>query len=186
MMVRTPLEIQYREACSRPSDINEHLPRFVDICAELEAQKIIELGTRGGVSTIGWLYGVKWTGGHVWSVDIDPAPTLEVPYWTFVQGDDLDPRVFARLPSLVDVVFVDTTHAFEDTLAELNTYIYKVRPGGRMVLHDTELAKPFDFVSTKPQPLWPVKRAIEQFVAEQDLTWTNFPNNNGLAVIEVP
>ncbi len=183
----TPLEFQYRQACATPSDINEHLPLMVDLCKELGAQKVIELGTRGGTSTIGWLYGLKWTGGRCWSVDIAPAPTLlHLHHWSFVQGDDLDPKTLAQLPSDADVVFIDTTHAFEDTLAELNVYLYKVRVGGRIVLHDTELRTPFEFRSRLPQPPFPVKCAVEQFCEEQDFKWTNYPNNNGLGVIEVP
>ena len=65
---------QYEEACSTPSDIVEHLPYFVTLCQELRAKKVIELGTRGGVSTIAWLYGLELTAGHLWSVDIQPAP----------------------------------------------------------------------------------------------------------------
>jgi len=181
----TPLEVRYREACNTPSDINEHLPTFVDLCQELNAQNVVELGTRGGVSTIGWLYGLKWTGGHCWSVDIDPAPDLEMKHWTFIQGDDLDPAVFQQLPT-ADIVFIDTTHAFEDTLAELNVYRWKVRPGGKIVLHDTELERPFDFISRLPQPAFPVRCAVEEFCADEDLEWTNYANNNGLGVIDIP
>jgi cephalosporin hydroxylase len=182
----TPLEVRYREACNTPSDINEHLPLFVDLCQELDAKKVIELGTRGGVSTIAWLYGLKWTGGHCWSVDIDEAPDLKLNHWTFIQGDDLDPNTVCQLPDEADVVFIDTTHSFEDTLAELNVYQYKVRPGGRIVLHDTELKSPLEFRSRLPQPDFPVRCAVEQFCDELDWKWTNHPHNNGLGVISVP
>lgn len=182
----TPLEFQYREACNTPSDINEHLPMMVDLCKELGALKVVELGTRGGTSTIAWLYGLKWTGGRCWSVDIAEAPKFQFHHWSFVQGDDLDPEVVKQLPSDADIVFIDTTHAFEDTLAELNVYRHKVRSGGRIVLHDTELRRPYEFVSRLPQPLYPVRVAVEQFCEEEDLKWTNHTNNNGLGVIEIP
>ena len=42
----------YAEQCNTPSDIYLHLPRFVAMVEELDAQHVIELGTRTGVSTI--------------------------------------------------------------------------------------------------------------------------------------
>lgn len=180
----TELSRQFREACKTPSDIYEHLPVFVEICRELEATRVIELGTRGGVSTIAWLYGLKEQDGHLWSVDIDPAPELEFDGWTFIRGDDLDPQVVRALPDSVDVVFIDTSHAYEDTLAELNVYLRKVRPGGRIVLHDSELRRPQELTSR--QPPFPVKVAVEEFCTEETFEWTNLTNNNGLAIISIP
>ena len=174
---------KYHDACRTPSDINEHLTTFVKMCRELDATKVIELGTRGGVSTIAWLYAMEETDGHVWSVDIDPAPDLEHKRWTFIQGDDLDPAVTKQVPESADVVFIDTEHSYEQTLAELNVYSWYVRPGGKIVLHDTELLKPFGL---RHQPPYPVKKAVEDFCREEVLPWKNYPNNNGLAIIDMP
>jgi len=172
----------YLKACTEPSDIYEHLPTFVDLCHQTNASKVIELGTRGGVSTIGWLYGLTFT-GHLWSVDIDPAPMLPFSHWTFIQGDDLDPAVVKQLPDDADIVFIDTSHAYADTVAELNVYRWKVRPGGRIVLHDTELEKPWGL---RGQPPFPVKTAVEEFCADENLEWTNNPRCNGLGIISIP
>jgi len=176
---------QYEEACSTPSDIVEHLPYFVTLCQELQATKVIELGTRGGVSTIAWLYGLELTDGHLWSVDIQPAPehTNAWSRWTFLLGDDLDPDVLGQLPDLADIVFIDTSHWYEQTLAELNLYRAKVRPGGRIVLHDTELPQP---LFGPPLPRYPVKTAVEEFCQQERLTWQNHPNCFGLGVISIP
>jgi hypothetical protein len=59
----TSLTEQYQTVCVTPSDIVDHLPRFVAMVEELDAQHVIELGTRTGVSTIAWLYGLAKTGG---------------------------------------------------------------------------------------------------------------------------
>lgn len=173
---------QYRDACATPSDIYEHLPTFVEICRELDAKKVIELGTRGGVSTIAWLYGMEQTDGHLWSVDIDPKPDLNHERWTFIQSDDLDVDLLRRLP-VADVVFIDTSHDYQQTLAELNVYRWKVRPGGKIILHDTELAHPFGVNRT---PRFPVKTAIEEFCTENWLTWKNHPECFGLGIIDTP
>ena len=178
----TTIISQYEEARRTPSDIYLHLPLFVSLVQALDAKTVIELGTRGGVSTIAWLYGVEATGGHVWSVDIDPAPELQHPQWTFIQGNDLDPTVVRQLPD-AEIVFIDTSHAYQQTMAELNVYRWKVKPGGRIVLHDTELAHPMGV----PQlPRYPVKQAVEDFCFDENLSWQNFPENFGLGVITIP
>lgn len=179
----TELGARYTQLCVEPSDINEHLSTFVQLTRSLHAQKIIELGVRAGVSTVAWLHGLEYTGGHLWSVDISPPPTLPAQHWTFVAGDDLDPNVLAQLPELVDVVFIDTTHFYQQTLNELAAYLPRVRPGGRIVLHDLELASPDEHTR---EPPFPVKKAVSQFCKAMGLCWTQWTNNNGLASIQVP
>lgn len=170
----------YATACVTPSDINEHLTAMVDLVAELDATKVVELGTRGGVSTLAWLHALHGR-GHLWSVDIDPRPDLpQFDHWSFIQGDDCSPFVFTQLPNPVDIVFIDTSHAYQHTVAELALYRWLVRPGGVIVLHDTELYQPGE---VGPQPPFPVKKAVVEFVEAEGLTWRNYENNNGLGVV---
>jgi cephalosporin hydroxylase len=180
--MRRLLTSQYVRACATPSDIYEHLPTFVGLVEELEATTVIELGTRGGVSTVAWLYGLEKTDGHLWSVDIDPAPEFEHGRWTFIQGNDLDPQIVGQLP-LADIVFIDTSHHYEQTVAELNVYRWKVRPGGKIVLHDTELARP---EGAPPRPRYPVRTAVEEFCSDEGLAWMNYPNCWGLGIVSIP
>lgn len=174
---------RYLHAARTPSDINEHLPEFVAICNELRATKVIELGTRGGVSTVAWLHAMELNDGHLWSVDISPAPQLDSDRWTFLRGDDRSQVILDLLPAQVDVVFIDTSHEFEHTATELDLYAPRVRPGGRIVLHDTEVEQP-DFVP--PGVPFPVKVAVGEFCAARGWQWTNRTYNNGLGIIEVP
>lgn len=171
----------YAHACRTPSDIYEHLPTFVDLCHRTHATKVIELGVRGGVSTLAWLHGLAANDGHLWSVDVNPAPGLPTGRWTFRLGDDCHPDVLADLPDQVDVVFIDTSHAYDHTVNELALYEPKLRPGGRFVLHDTELRQP-DSVTG---PDFPVKTAIGEFCDARGLTWTNHPNCYGLGIIHL-
>jgi hypothetical protein len=101
---------RFQELCSIPSDINEHLPLFSQVAQGCDT--IIELGTRGGVSTVAWLHGLP-PHGRLFSVDIHPGPDLGFPddRWEFIQGDDLE--VADRLP-VADVVFIDTTATMQD------------------------------------------------------------------------
>ena len=176
---------QYAKVATTPSDIWLHLPKFVQLVLQSNATKVLELGTRTGVSTIAWLYALEQTGGHLWSVDIDAQPPIgQHQHWTFVQGDDMDPAVQAQLPEPFDIVFIDTSHHYEHTLAELHRYRHMARPGGLILLHDTELPQPEGMPAT--DPTFPVKRAIETFIAATGWRWMNFPECWGLGVIEVP
>ena len=172
----------YRRVCATPSDIVNHLPRFVALVEELDATNVIELGTRSGVSTIAWLYALEGR-GTLTSVDLDPAPDIGGhDHWTFIQSDDLAPSCLSMLDP-ADIVFIDTSHLYEQTIQELNTYADLVKPGGRIVLHDTMLRRP---EGSPARPLFPVRTAVEHFTEARDLVWHEYRDSWGLAVIEIP
>jgi predicted O-methyltransferase YrrM len=177
------LDLQYAEACKTPSDIYLHLPRMVQLVEQLDAQHVLELGSRSGVSTIAWLHALQRTGGRLTSVDLDAAPAIGAhDNWTHVQGDDTDPALVAALDP-ADIVFIDTSHLYDHTVQELAIYRWLVRPGGVICLHDTELPTP---EGAPPRPLYPVKKAVTEFIAETGWQWHNFPDCWGFAVIRVP
>lgn len=183
-VVSAPMTLadEYERLCSTPSDIYEHLPTLVDLVVSLDARHVIELGTRTGVSTVAWLHGLEQTGGRLTSVDIDPKPAIaDHPSWTFIQGDDCDPALYASLTP-AEIVFIDTSHRYDHTVRELALYKWLVKPGGALVCHDTELRHPED---APPYPPYPVKKAIEEFVALEGFRWVNHPNCFGLGIIEI-
>lgn len=173
---------QYERLCSTPSDIVGHLPRFVEFVRLLDAEHVIELGTRTGVSTVAFLYALEETGGRLTSVDIDPKPAIgSYEHWRFIQGDDCSPEVFTALQP-AEIVFIDTSHLYEHTLQELNLYRFLVKPGGVMLLHDTELERP---IGAPARPRFPVRTAIEEFCAAEGLEWVELPGSWGLGVIRL-
>jgi SAM-dependent methyltransferase len=180
--VELPLGTEYDRLCRIPSDIVDHLPRFYEMVTSRNVKHVIELGTRSGVSTIAWLHALAQTGGKLTSVDIDQRPAIgDHAHWSFIQGDDCDPKIMAQLEP-ADVVFIDTSHLYDHTLRELNLYKRLVKPGGLMVLHDTMLEQP---IGAPPSPRFPVRVAIEEFCAAEGLTWTEFKDSWGLGVIEL-
>jgi predicted O-methyltransferase YrrM len=147
----------YDQRCLLDSDIVGHMPRLYAEAAIGNAQ-IIELGVRTGNSTSAFLAAVEQHGGHVWSVDIvqPDVPWHDHPQWTLTIADDRD--VVDVLPDDVDVLFIDTSHFYGHTLSELRHYVPKVRTGGVVLMHDTELTR------TRPgDPIYPVRAAIERF-----------------------
>lgn len=175
---------RYAELCATPSDIYLHLPKMVALVEELNAQHVIELGSRTGVSTVAWLYALESTGGRLTSVDLDARPPIgDWPNWRHIVGDDCDPSVLAQLEP-ADIIFVDSSHHYNHTRRELNLYRWLVKSGGVICLHDTEL--PYPEGTAPPQdPSFPVKKAVREFVAENGFEWTNSPECWGFAVVKV-
>lgn len=193
---------QYTHLCgNETSDIYEYLPLFFNAAVALPSPTIIELGVRAGCSTIAWLYAVERVGGHLWSVDGAP-PCLDddgtdllgqyldeersestLDAWTFLKGWDDEQWVLDALPHKAHIVFVDTNHTYEMTMAELEAYYPRVYSGGSMFFHDTNIIETGN--ATTPQPPYPVKTAIQEFCAAHNLSAHFIDDRCGLGRIFV-
>lgn len=186
---------RYRQLCrDKKSDIWAHLPTFHDAVIDLDAQRVVELGTRYGLSTIAWLHALQQTGGHLWAVDcsfpvtepgrpenlLDPQGPLGVVDWfTFILGYDTWPAVLDALPVEIDILFLDTNHVYAETLIELGLYYPRMRAGGRIYLHDTAL----ESTANGPGPPFPVRTAMTEFCEERGLRFENTNECYGLGLI---
>ena len=173
----TPLQEEYRRRAAADHDIRQQMP--VLYAWARHADRIIELGVRSGNSTSAFLAGIEHGGGELWSVDIEtpdvPAWWRDLPAWHLLVADDLSPKAVAFCHRGADVLFIDTSHYYEHTLAELRLYVPKVRPGGVVLLHDTDRTE------------WPdVGRALDEYCPSAGLDWYDHPFWHGLGVIEVP
>ena len=168
----TPMWHRYMQALFTPSDIQHHL----GLLYSLARGNVVELGTRGGVSTTALLAGVEAHGGRVWSVDVDPncAKVAEGhPLWGFVQSDSRNPDLPAQLDTPVDLLLIDTEHNVLQTAAELALWAPHMRPGGHICLHD-------------PETFPGVRRAVTDFCAANGWPVTFVLPCHGMAMIEVP
>jgi predicted O-methyltransferase YrrM len=103
---------------------------------------VLELGVRGGASTSAFLAAAE--DGRVerlWSVDINACGGIWAyghENWTFVQGEssDCDLLDAVGLPTRLDLLFIDTSHTYEQTKRELEAWERRVKPGGLTLLHD--------------------------------------------------
>jgi len=167
----SPLESQMIQ----PTDINEHLQTLHMLSVELNLKNILELGTRTGESTIALLFATKELNGKMTSVDIEPCNEAKdkvrklglEPYWNFIQADDLK----LNWEGQIDHLFIDTSHTYEHTIAELKKFEPYVRKGGLITLHD---------IISHP----PVLAAINDFIStRKDVRFYKFFHNNGLGVM---
>lgn len=165
------------------SPMHDHAQRYLDMFPHVDtlaryaaqASTVVELGVRTGCSTWALLEGLP-ADGRLVSVDINaacfhdcPQAVRQDPRWTFIGGDDRDPAIHQRLPRLADLVFIDTSHEEDHTLAELLLARWLGAP--RIVLHDYMLD--------------PVRRAIEAFCADGEYRLATVEESRwGLAVVE--
>ena len=188
------IEDAYRHASATWSDIYEHLPTLVDLTLELDARTVIELGVRTGNSTAAWLWGVEQTDGLVWSCDVaePPAWLRQFHRWTFHLGDDLDPETLSRAPAEADILFVDTSHRYLHTVAEIGAWSPRVRPGGAVVFHDTEVETfGADVHEPGSEPPFPVRKAVDEWTGAMSEAGCqaeveHHPNNHGLTIVRLP
>ncbi len=124
-------EDEYHQRLLPWSDVQYCLPRMHDTAAAYPGVAILELGVRQGYSTSAFLAAAEKAQGHLWSIDVNdpevPAHWLDSDLWTFIKGDDV---VVPFWVPAIDVLFVDTIHTYEHTLAELNRFVPMVKPGG--------------------------------------------------------
>ncbi len=144
---------RYQQYYQTQSDIQHHL----GLLFSLARGNVLELGTRGGVSTAALLAGVERAGGFLWSIDIDPACAKVAeghPQWKFICSDSRNPDLVSGKTGSepFDLILIDTEHRLEITADELALWEPHVKVGGYICLHDTE---------TFPG----VRRAIEMYCA---------------------
>jgi len=128
------------------------------------AHRVIELGTGSGESAEAFLLALELTRGHLWTVDIRPCDDVvkrlrkqHGKRFTFYQGDSLDFAVeWDR--GKADIVFIDTSHTYEQTLKELEAFALLLKDGGTMFLHDVLAHITYD------DPQYGVMQAIEEWL----------------------
>lgn len=170
---------------SRWTDLQAVIPTIEYHLEKTRARTVIELGVRTGVSTVVFLHALRerfhdavGARGTVYSIDtewpVGPfmpmlneiAASKGLGAWKFIHGDDLDPKVRTQLPNEADIVFIDTSHEYVQTMDELDAYLPLVKQGGRVLLHDALLKH----APSDPEPPdYPVRQAMEDFCHHHDL-----------------
>lgn len=112
------------------NDISDHLTTIFCESVSTKPKLIVELGVRGGESTFVFERVAKLYNVTIVSVDIDDCLKASAyPSWNFVKRDDI---AFAKefdgwcrergIASEIDVLFIDTSHLYEHTLQEIQSW----------------------------------------------------------------
>jgi cephalosporin hydroxylase len=168
-----------------PSDIRDHIGTIFYEAISSRPRLLVELGTRGGVSTRTLLAAAEIANAHVLSIDINDCSAIDLSArlrerWSFIQADDV---LFAgepfatfcatrALPPVADVILVDTSHLYEHTCAEIRTWLPRLGQGGVIMFHDTNIAT--DWYRQLDRDIGPgwdnergVIRAVEEFLGRR-------------------
>jgi cephalosporin hydroxylase len=162
-----------------PSDITDHLPAL--FCEVLKAtpKLVVELGTRGGDSTKAILSAASRSGAKVLSVDVDDCSSVvsasefrEI--WSFVQADDV---AFAGsfkswcesngFPSIIDVLFIDTSHEYEHTVQEIEAWFPLLAENATVIFHDTCMGNYFQRKDGSIAIGWDNQRGVIRAIEEK-------------------
>lgn len=162
------LEEIYHSRLAPWSDIQTQMPLLYEAVIARPEAKVLELGVRSGNSTAALLASADKVNGHVWSVDIDESHSYPPEWkasgrWTFICADDMTVDL-SLLPARPDVLFIDSSHEFDHTVAELRRFIPLVAEGGVALFHDTLL--------TWDHEEYQVPQALDAFCEEAGLAWT--------------
>jgi predicted O-methyltransferase YrrM len=123
-----------------------HYNRFLyELVQRYEPEVILELGTDRGRSAAHMASGNPHA--IVLTLDIDPACTKQVNDlgWHNLHGyttDSLKFKLedhFIPVSKIVDLLFIDSLHAFEHARAEYDLYLPYVEPGGIILFDDIHL-----------------------------------------------
>lgn len=163
------------------ADISYHLPVLSMLITEFNLKHVVELGVRTGNSTLVLLEAANRIGGRVLSVDVDPCPEAKnrvdkagfSSVWKFLEGNDLEIRESDVLQP-IDFLFIDSSHLYKHTKAELEKYSAYLRGGSWIAFHD--------YVSFPG-----VTRAVHEFVESLPHKPNFYPlvHQNGLALIRL-
>lgn len=146
-------------------DITSHIPMLYALARRLSFGRVVECGVGSGFSTLGLLLGCAAEKRELSSYDFVPQTEVDarrtlpndpeiLKWWKFILKKSVQGAADFEDGS-VSLFFLDTSHLYEETCAELAAWSPKMHPQGVMCGHD--------YCPSTPG----VKRAVDEFVARQ-------------------
>ena len=174
-------------------DSDRHLTTLLGIALGSKAKLIIELGVRGGGTTLPLLEAAKINGGVLCSVDIEetdfkPSEEYE-PHWEFYKEDSISFLRSLSPHKTIDMVYIDDWHSYEHVKKQLEILDTLVSPSTIIVLHDLMYGETCPFyhsdLTESAGDQW-AKGGPYRAVAElnpQFWEFSTLPWNNGLTIL---
>ncbi|MBL8030463.1 MAG: class I SAM-dependent methyltransferase [Candidatus Doudnabacteria bacterium] len=168
------------------TDICDHLPTLFAQVLASRPKLIVELGVRGGESTFVFERAAQITNSSLLSVDMnDCRDVSNWSRWNFVQSDDI--KFAKEFPEYaagkgweaqIDLLFIDTSHEYNHTVAEINAWFPYLSSNATVIFHDTNLRELYKRRDGSWGLGWDnergVIRAIEEYVGKKFQENKNF------------
>jgi len=140
---------EIKEHARKRTDISDHLVTLFVEALAVRPRLLVELGVRGGESTFVLERVARLSRAKLVSVDIeDCTKASRYPDWIFLKGDDVEIALgfeaWCRRRNIepnVDVLFIDTSHLFEHTCREIESWFPYLSERSKVFFHDTNLKK---------------------------------------------
>ena len=173
-------------------DSDKHIMTLFSIALGGKSKNIIELGVRGGNTTLPLILAAKLNGGKVTSVDINETE-FECPEdlqdnWTFVKSDAIEFLSKINPDETIDLIYIDDWHSYEHVKKELEIIDRLISPSTIILLHDLMYGNTNPFYHTdltlkdgqwaNGGPYRAVAELNPQFWEFATLPW-----NNGLTIL---
>jgi cephalosporin hydroxylase len=137
------------EYARKRSDINDHLANLFFEGMSARPRLIVELGVRGGSSTFVLERVARLSGSRMVSCDYDDcSKATSWGQWLFVQGDDVAfgkafPEWCAArgMTASIDLLYIDTSHLYEHTVQEIESWFPHLSESAKVVFHDTNMGQ---------------------------------------------
>lgn len=175
--LRSLLILSEADGRGQPLDIGSHLLVLFSLALGIEAKAAVEIGVRGGNSTLALLAALEKTGGRLLSIDIEACQEAGHKIarlglsdrWTFMQTSSDAAIGTARTHAPFDLAFIDGNHSYAQCRKDFDNYSV-MAPGGFVVFHDA-IAFPND-----------VGKVVAEIRAAGKEVFT-FPYCNGLTIV---
>lgn len=124
------------------TDISSHLPTLFSFAFMRNPRTILEAGVRDGESTIALAKAAKLCQAKLIGLDIDGISGKvysRLENAVFFCMNDLDFPGFYKNNEKPDVIFIDTSHMYAQTLAELKVFVPLLSDNGLLIFHDSNV-----------------------------------------------
>jgi len=131
----------------RKTDISDHLETMFTGCLDIAPKLIVELGVGDGESTFVFERVARLWGAVLVSVDIEDCRDVSTySDRIFVRQDDIAfASSFAdwcrsrQIEPVIDILFIDTSHLYDHTVAEIKSWFPFLAKRAKVLFHDTNM-----------------------------------------------
>jgi cephalosporin hydroxylase len=161
-------------AQKKKTDISDHLETLFVESLNMESRLIVELGVGDGESTFVFERVANLWGAKLVSVDIeDRAHVSGFKDRIFVHSDDIS--FAAQFPGwcrnqgfepVIDILFIDTSHLYDHTVAEIRDWFPYLAPRCKVFFHDTNMGEVFVRKDGSTGKGWDNQRGVIRAIEE--------------------